>query len=77
MNQIVFCQMMFISGTAVTCPFHKRLWFYIQLAETVNYNMYMNVTASVVSVRKGTDKSLMSGKVLRCIFHSKSLRVRR
>ena len=35
--------------------------------------MYVDVSASIMPVHVGTDKSLMSGKVFLCIFHSNLL----
>lgn len=35
--------------------------------------MYVDVSVSIMPVHVGTDKSLMSGEVLLCVFHSNLL----
>ena len=65
--------MMFASGTVFASLRHKRLFFYIVFPKAINYNMHMNVAAFIVTVCMGTDKGLMSGKILFCIFQSQLL----
>ena len=57
-----------------SCVRSKGLLRYIQLSQTVDYDMYMNVAAAIMTVHVGADQSLMAGKVGLCIFQSKLLR---
>ena len=65
--------MVLVTGTAVTGSLHEWLLFNIQFAERVNNNMDVDISASIVTVRMRTDESLMTGKILFCIFHSQGL----
>ena len=62
--------MMFVPCKGITGTFHKVLTFYIKFPQAVDYNMYMNIATSIVSVCMCADESLMSGKILFCIFQT-------
>ena len=56
--------MVLIPGAGITVTLHKVLTLHIIFAQAVDNDMHMDVAASVMSVRVGADKSLMSGKIL-------------
>lgn len=60
--------MVFVARLTVDEPFHKGLLRNIQLSQTVDYDMHMDIAASIVTIRMSTDKSLMSGKIFTGIF---------
>ena len=66
--QIAFGEMVLIPGKTVTRPFHKILSFYVQLTETVDDDVDMDITGAIVSIRMSTDDGLVAGKVLGSIF---------
>jgi len=74
MNQIFFRQVVFLFGAGITRALHEVLWFHIVFPQTVDYDMYMDVTASVMAVHVRTDQSLMSGEIFAGIFKSQLLR---
>ena len=74
MLQILVCYMVLVPCLAVNGSFHKGLLRYIQLSQTVDYDMYMNIAAAIVTVHVRTDQCLMSRKVGFCVFQSKLLR---
>ena len=67
--------MMFVPSTGITVTFHKVLTLHIIFAQAVDNDMYMDIAASVMPVRVGADKSLMSGEILFAVFKSKLLRL--
>ena len=73
MFQVVFCQMVLVPCLAVNGSLHKGLLRYIQLSQTVDYDMHMNIATTIVTVSVSTDKCLVSGKILFGIFHAKLL----
>ena len=74
MLQVLVCYMVLIPCLAVNGAFHKGLLRHIQLSQTVDYNMHMNVAAAIMPVHVRTDQCLMSRKIRFCIFQSKLLR---
>ncbi len=75
---------MFVPGAGIAVKFHKVLTLHIIFPQAVEHDMHMDVAAaSVMPVRVGADKSLMSGKFflqysqpkLLCLF-SRSARIR-
>ena len=66
--------MVFVPCLAVNGPLHKGLLGHIQFSQTVDYDMYMNVAAAIMTVHVRTDQCLMSRKICFCIFQSKLLR---
>ena len=60
--------MVLIPGKTVTRSFHKILSFYVQLTETVDDDVDMDITGAIVSIRMSTDDGLVAGKVLGSIF---------
>ena len=74
MFQVVFCQMVLVPCLAVNGSLHKGLLRYIQFSHAVDYNMYMNVAAAIVTVHVRTDQCLMPRKICFCVFQSKLLR---
>ena len=73
MFQVVFCQMVLVPCLAVNGSLHKGLLRYIQLSQTVDYDMDMNISAAIVPVHVRTDQCLMSRKICFCIFQSNLL----
>ena len=65
--------MMFVPSTGITVTLHKVLTLHIIFAQAVDDNMYMDVAASVMPVRVGADKGLMSGKILLAVCKPKLL----
>ena len=74
MLQILVRHMVLVPCLAVNGPLHKGLLRYIQLSQTVDYDMDMNISAAIVTVHVGADQRLMSRKICFCIFQSKLLR---
>lgn len=72
--EIIFCQMVFVPGAAVTRTFHKFFRLDIKLSQAVDYDMRMDVAAAVISIQMGADQSLMSGEIPFGIFKRKRLR---
>ena len=64
---------MFVARLTVNRTFHKRLRQNIQFSQTVDYDMYMNVAAAIVTVHVRTDQSLMPRKICFCVFQPKLL----
>lgn len=73
MFQVVFCQMVLVPCLAVNGSLHKGLLRYIQLSQTVDYDMDMNISAAIVTVHVRTDQCLMPRKICFCVFQSKLL----
>ena len=67
--------MVFVARLTVDGPFHKGLLRNIQLSQTVDYDMHMNIAAAVVTVHVGADQRLMPRKVGFYIFHADGLRL--
>ena len=65
--------MMLIPGTGIAGPLHEVLTFHIIFPQAVDHDMHMDVAAFIMPIHVGADKSLMSGEVLLCIFHSNLL----
>ena len=53
----------------------KGLLRNIQLSQTVDYDMHMDIAAAVVTVQVGADQRLMPRKVGFYIFHADGLRL--
>ena len=66
--------MVLVPCLAVNGSLHKGLLRYIQLSQTVDYDMHMNVAAAIMTVHVRTDQSLMPRKICFCVFQSKLLR---
>ena len=66
--------MVLVPCLAVNGSLHERLLGHIQFSQAVDYDMYMNVAAAIVTVHMRTDQSLMPRKIRFCIFQSKLLR---
>ena len=60
--------MVFIPGTVVAASFHEVLLWNIKFSYTVNNDMSMNITASIMPIQMGADKSLVSGEIALDIF---------
>lgn len=67
--------MVFVARLTVDGPFHKGLLRNIQLSQTVDYDMHMDIAAAVVTVHVGADQRLMPRKVSFYIFHADGLRL--
>ena len=67
--------MVFVARLTVDGPFHKGLLRNIQLSQTVDYDMHMDIAAAVVTVHVGADQRLMPRKVGFYIFHADGLRL--
>jgi hypothetical protein len=65
--------MVFVAGTAVNVPVHKRLLFYIQLSKAVDQDMNMDIAALVMSVIVRADYCLMPWETPGCKFHAQLL----
>ena len=72
--QVLVCHMVFVPCLAVNGSFHKGLLGHIQLSQTVDYDIDMNVAAVIVTVHVRTDQCLMPRKIYFCVFQSKLLR---
>ena len=72
--QVLVRHMVLVPCLAVNGPLHKGLLRHIQFSQTVDYDMYMNIAAAIVSVHVRTDQSLMPRKICFCVFQSKLLR---
>jgi hypothetical protein len=66
--------MVLVTGKAVTGSFHITLTFNIQHPHTVDDNVNMNVSGTVMTVRMSADDSLVSGKVSSGKLHAQLLR---
>ena len=74
MCQIISGLVVLVASPAVAGTFHKLLRFYVQFAQTVDDDMYMDIPASVASIRVCTDQRLVAGEIFLCIFDANSLR---
>lgn len=74
MLQVIFCQMVLVASFTVDGTFHKVFLRNIQLSQTVDYDMYMDIAAAVMPVHVGTDQCLMARKICFYIFHADGLR---
>ena len=72
--QVFVRHMVLVPCLAVNGSLHERLLGHIQFSQAVDYDMYMNVAAAIVTVHMRTDQSLMPRKIRFCIFQSKLLR---
>ena len=73
-KEIIFREMMFISGTGIAWPFHEALPLHVILPQAVDHDMHMDVAAFIVAVCVGADQSLMAGKIFPGIFQAELLR---
>lgn len=74
MLQVLVRHMVLVPCLAVDGSLHEGLLGHIQFSQAVDYDMYMNVAAAIVTVHMRTDQSLMPRKIRFCIFQSKLLR---
>ena len=51
MRQVISGLVMFVTGAAVAGALHELLRFHVQFAQTVDDDMYMDIPASVASIR--------------------------
>ena len=65
--------MVLVPCLAVDGSLHEGLLGHIQFSQAVDYDMYMNVAAAIVTVHVRTDQCLMPRKICFCIFQSKLL----
>ena len=65
---------MLVASFTVDGTFHKVFLRNIQLSQTVDYDMYMDIAAAVMPVHVGTDQCLMARKICFYIFHADGLR---
>lgn len=65
--------MVLVPCLAADGSLHEGLLGHIQFSQAVDYDMYMNVAAAIVTVHVRTDQCLMSRKVGFCVFQSKLL----
>ena len=72
--QVFVRHMVLVPCLAVNGPLHKGLLRHIQFSQTVDYDMYMNVAAAIMTVHVRTDQCLMPRKICFCVFQSKLLR---
>ena len=72
--QVLVRHMVLVPCLAVNGPLHKGLLRHIQFSQTVDYDMYMNIAAAIMTVHVRTDQSLMPRKICFCVFQSKLLR---
>ena len=66
--------MVLVASFTVDGTFHKVFLRNIQLSQTVDYDMYMDIAAAVMPVHVGTDQCLMARKICFYIFHADGLR---
>ena len=64
---------MFIASFGIPIKFHIGLRLSVIFADTVDYDMYINIATAIMTVSVSTDKCLVSGKILFGIFHAKLL----
>ena len=74
MLQVLVCYMVLVPCLAVDGSLHEGLLGHIQFSQAVDYDMYMNVAAAIVTVHVRTDQCLMPRKICFCVFQSKLLR---
>ena len=73
MSQQFICEMVFETGAAVAWALCEIGWGDVKLADAIQNNVYMDVSAFIVAVRMSADESLMSGKILSGKFKSELL----
>ena len=73
MLQVLVCYMVLVPCLAVDGSLHEGLLGHIQFSQAVDYDMYMNVAAAIVTVHVRTDQCLMPRKICFCVFQSKLL----
>ena len=73
MLQILVRHMVLVPCLAVDGPLHEGLLGHIQFSQAVDYDMYMNVAAAIVTVHVRTDQCLMPRKICFCVFQPKLL----
>lgn len=69
MCQIISGLVVLVASPAVAGTLHKLLRFYVQFAQTVDDDMYMDIPASVAPIRMGTNQRLVAREVflhIRC-----------
>ena len=67
MLQILVRHMVLVPCLAVDGPLHEGLLGHIQFSQAVDYDMYMNVAAAIVTVHVRTDQCLMPRKICFCV----------
>ena len=72
--QVLVRHMVLVPCLAVNGSLHKGLLRHIHLSQTVDYDMYMNIAAAIMTVYVRTDQCLMPRKICFCVFQSKLLR---
>ena len=72
--QVLVRHMVLVPCLAVDGSLHEGLLGHIQFSQAVDYDMYMNVAAAIVTVHVRTDQCLMPRKICFCVFQSKLLR---
>lgn len=65
--------MVLVPCLAVNGSLHEGLLGHIQFSQAVDYDMYMNVAAAIVTVHVRTDQCLMPRKICFCVFQPKLL----
>ena len=65
--------MVLVPCLAVNGSLHEGLLGHIQFSQAVDYDMYMNVAAAIMTVHVRTDQCLMPRKICFCVFQSKLL----
>ena len=73
MLQVLVRHMVLVPCLAVDGSLHEGLLGHIQFSQAVDYDMYMNVAATIVTVHVRTDQCLMPRKICFCVFQSKLL----
>ena len=73
MLQVLVRHMVLVPCLAVDGSLHKGLLGHIQFSQAVDYDMYMNVAAAIVTVHVRTDQCLMPRKICFCVFQPKLL----
>ena len=74
MLQVLVRHMVLVPCLAVDGSLHEGLLGHIRFSQAVDYDMYMNVSAAIVTVHVRTDQCLMPRKICFCVFQSKFLR---
>ena len=73
MLQVLVRHMVLVPCLAVDGSLHEGLLGHIQFSQAVDYDMYMNVAAAIVTVHVRTDQCLMPRKICFCVFQPKLL----
>ena len=65
--------MVLVPCLAVNGSLHEGLLGHIQFSQAVDYDMYMNIAAAIMTVNEPTDQSLIHRKICLCVFQPKLL----